>query len=243
MADGAVGQQVVEWLVGNYPDDLTLLVVVQKNEIFSEAERNGIPCLVYESENAIIDFFSERGMVPDLGLLVWWPRIIRPPLVSFPREGYINTHPSLLPHGRGKHYNFWTLVEQAPFGVTLHRVEESVDSGGIVAQRVIPYGWEDSGASLYFKARDAMFKLFKETYPEIRKLGFSSWPQNSEAGSFHFSSELESASEIILDKVYRARDILNLLRARTFPGYPSCWFEENGETFEVRIEIKRKSNE
>lgn len=243
MADGVVGQQVVKWLASNYRDDLELLVVLQENEIFLLAAREGIPCLIYDSQDTIVKYFSERAIIPDLGMLIWWPKIIKDPLIKLPREGFINTHPSMLPHGRGKHYNFWALVEQSPFGVTLHRVEENVDAGEIIAQQKISYGWEDTGGSLYLKARDDMINLFKKEYPRIRKAGISGQPQSEETGSFHFASELEPSSHISLDREYRARDLLNVLRARTFPGHPACWFEEDGETFEVRIDIKRKNNE
>ena len=60
-------------------------------------------------------------------------------------------------------------------------------------------------------------------------------------GSFHLAKELDRASYIELDKNYCARDLLNLVRARTFDGHPACSFKEkNGEEFEVRIEIRRK---
>ncbi|QUN31570.1 hypothetical protein KB879_26680 [Cupriavidus sp. KK10] len=54
----------------------------------------------------------------------------------------------------------------------------------------------------------------------------------------HPAKELESASEVLLDKPYQGRDFLNLLRARTFPGNPSCYFRDGGK-YEVRISMKR----
>ena len=45
---------------------------------------------------------------------------------------------------------------------------------------------------------------------------------------------------IDLDREYRARDLLNLLRARTFPGYPACSFVADGTEYEVRVSITRK---
>ena len=46
--------------------------------------------------------------------------------------------------------------------------------------------------------------------------------------------------EIYLDKNYTARDLFNLLRARTFPGKPACTFKDNNETYEITVNIKRK---
>jgi len=158
-----------------------------------------------------------------------------------PRRGFINTHPSLLPYGRGKHYNFWSIVDHVPFGVSLHVVDEGVDSGDIVAQFEIPYDWEDTGGSLYRKATDAMLKLVHETYPRLRGLDFETRRQDLAAGTFHRGSELEPASSIALDQTCVARDLLNRLRARTFPGYPACTFADGEDVYEVRVEIKRKS--
>ena len=46
-------------------------------------------------------------------------------------------------------------------------------------------------------------------------------------------------SEIDLGKKYKAKDLLNLLRARTFSGKPSCWFRDEDNKYEVRIKIKK----
>ena len=64
-------------------------------------------------------------------------------------------------------------------------------------------------------------------------------PQDLSKGSFHHSSELISASHIKLDNLYTARNLLNMLRAKTFEGYSGCWFEDDGERYEVTISIKR----
>jgi len=131
------------------------------------------------------------------------------------------------------------LVEEAPFGASLHFVDQGIDSGDVIAQSRIDYNWEDNGETLYKKAALEMVALFKRAYPEIRKLRFNRIVQNLEQGSIHYAHELEGASKIDLDKQYKARDLLNLLRARTFEGFPSCWFEDNGEKHEVRITINK----
>lgn len=85
-----------------------------------------------------------------------------------------------------------------------------------------------------------MITLFRDTYPATRELNFQPKSQDLTQGSFHMAAELDTASEVDLEHSYVARDLLNLLRARTFAGHPSCWFRDGEEEFEVRIEIKRK---
>lgn len=234
-ADGAVGLSIVRYLVDSFPQDIALVVTTQKNEIYSELKAKDIPVSVFESAE---DVMSRLSAGVDLGILAWWPKILKSPLLELPQWGFINTHPSLLPYNRGKHYNFWALVEQAPFGVTLHRVDSGVDTGDIIAQQEIAYDWRDTGESLYFKAQTAMLGLFCETYPVLRKGDFDSIPQNKEISSCHISSEIDKASNIDLDRMYRGRDLLNLLRARTFNGYPGCWFEEDSKRYEISIVIR-----
>ncbi|WP_028351349.1 formyltransferase family protein [Bradyrhizobium murdochi] len=241
LADGHVGMEIARWLIASFRDDLALIVTTADNDLAAMARREQIQCLVFQSSSQVSDFAASEGLSFDLGLLAWWPKIIRRPLISLTRRGFINTHPSLLPHGRGKHYNFWSIVDRVPFGVSLHMVDEGVDSGDIVAQLEVPYDWEDTGGSLYRKAREAVLQLVQATYPKLRCLDFEAWPQDLAAGTFHRGSELEPASSILLEKPYLARDLLNLLRARTFPGYPACTFSDGDDVYEVRVEIKRKS--
>lgn len=238
MADQKVGSEIFRWLLQEFPNDIAMLVVTSENEIWEEARNANSPCAVFESADQICATAGQLEI--DLGVLAWWPTIIKNPLIDLPRMGFINTHPSMLPYNRGRHYNFWALVEQAPFGVSLHMVDEGVDSGDVVAQQQIPYGWEDNGESLYRLAQKSTIELFQETYPSIRELEFRRIPQDPSLGSFHRAAELDPASEIKLDDSYVARDLLNLLRARTFAGHPSCWFREGDEEFEVRIEIRKK---
>jgi methionyl-tRNA formyltransferase len=236
LADGDVGAKIARYLREQYPEDLVLVVTTQVNEIYCETKGCGIPVCVFDSENRVLE---KLDACVDLGVLAWWPKILKAPLLDAPRQGFVNTHPSLLPYNRGKHYNFWAIVEQAPFGVTLHRVDSGVDTGDIVAQEGIAYDWCDTGETLYNKAQVAMFELFCNTYPLLRVGHYESRQQSSNYGSFHRASELESASKLDLDANYRARDLLNLLRARTFDGYPGCWFEEFGKRYEISIKIKK----
>lgn len=176
----------------------------------------------------------------DLGILAWWPYLIRQPVISAPRNGFLNLHPSLLPFNRGKHYNFWALVEQCPFGVSIHFVDEGIDSGDIAFQRALSVGWEDSGETLYRRAQTEIAALFAESFPRIARGDIPRIKQDLRTGSLHYAHELEAASRIDLELPQAPRALLNLLRARTFPPHPAAWFEADGERYEVRISITRK---
>jgi methionyl-tRNA formyltransferase len=238
-ADGPVGAAVFDLLWASYAGDIVALVVAGENELADRARAQG--CHVLRHGVHTYDRLREiNADVPiDLGLLAWWPHLLRSPLLQLPRLGFLNTHPSLLPHNRGKHSNFWALVEQVPFGVTVHWVNAGIDAGDIVAQRAIAYDWTDTGASLHTLAVGAMVQLVADGYPRWRTFDIPRSAQSATQGSYHHSRELEPASRVALDEPTTARDLLNRLRARTFPGFPACQFTDDGDTFEVRVQITR----
>lgn len=231
--DGQVGERIAHYICTEYPHDVAAFVTTAANALHADLQRSGNPTLV-ATDDSVLSFARDC----DWGFLVWWPQIIREPLIGAPKHGFLNTHPSLLPHARGKHTTFWTLSKALPFGVSLHRVTPLVDSGAILAQQEIHYGWSDDSQSLYQRAQEAMISLFIAEYPKLRANMATFVEQNSDIPA-HFAREIESASRINLDETYVARDILNLLRARTMLGQPACWFNEDGNRYEVRISITR----
>lgn len=237
-ADNKVGLEIFNYLVSFFPEDLATVVVTSDHSpICIEAISKNIPVEVFNKNQ---NNFGIQENKYDLGILAWWPNIIKEPILNIAKFGFINFHPSYLPFNRGKHYNFWALVEQCPFGVSLHKVDKGIDTGDIISQQLISYDWEDNGETLYIKAQEEIVGLFKSTYPTIRNGNFDTTPQDLTVGSFHLASELDNASRIYLDEKYSARELLNLLRARTFKGHPSCWFEEiDGQKYEVRVQINK----
>lgn len=235
-ADGEVGLAITRFLLTHYRQDVAVVVVMEQGPVAELAQASGLPFLIFTSEEQLIAELPPRL---DLGLLAWWPKILKDGLLRSVRQGFINTHPSLLPWNRGKHYNFWALVEGAPFGVTLHMVDSGIDSGAIVAQLPLSYDWTDTGETLYRKAQTAMVNLLEQVWPTIRSGRIAVTPQPEGVGSFHQASELDQASRINLDQLYLGRELLNLLRARTFHPHPGCWFEVDGQRYEITIEIRK----
>lgn len=63
--------------------------------------------------------------------------ILRPEVFNIARLGALNMHSSLLPDDRGSHAEFWQVLEGRTdrAGVTIHYIDEGVDTGRIVLQR------------------------------------------------------------------------------------------------------------
>ena len=113
MATGPVGLDTFRYLRSTYPQDVAVVVSWQGDAVAREAAQAGLVALEVAPGDDV--FARLMALDPDttfdLGILAWWPMLIRRPLIGLPRHGFINFHPSLLPYNRGKHYNFWALVE------------------------------------------------------------------------------------------------------------------------------------
>src|SRR5437763_988326 len=75
---------------------------------------------------------------PDIICVVCFSLRIPRVIIDLPRLGCLNVHPSLLPTNRGPVPLFWTFREGCEVtGVTIHLMDEGMDSGDILAQEVI----------------------------------------------------------------------------------------------------------
>jgi len=84
-----------------------------------------------------------QALRPDLGVVACFSQRLPERLLNLPRHGFLNLHPSLLPHFRGPEPLFWTFragVQQT--GVTLHWLDAGLDTGDIALQKelMLPLG-------------------------------------------------------------------------------------------------------
>jgi len=245
LASGHVGYKVVEYLIGR-GESIDSLVLDSRdigghNSRIEQAFRSSSPAGTLATDAALqedefLDRLSEAN--PRLGILAWWPRILKGRIITIPSLGWLNFHPSYLPYNRGKHPNFWCLVDQTPCGVSLHYVDEDIDVGEIVARETIPVRWEDTGETIYYRSLDAIVELFKRHYDDIVADRLPRLKAPPGEGTLHFAREITEASRIDLDKTYTARQLLNVIRARMFPPHPTAFFDEDGRRFSVEISIK-----
>jgi methionyl-tRNA formyltransferase len=107
-----------------------------------------------------------REIGPDV-IVLGGSRIIRSNIIDIPRIGILNAHPGLLPEYRGVDVIPWAIYHGDPVGVTIHFVDEGVDTGGIVARKVIDVTEGDTIASLGKKADVLAGELMAETVLRI----------------------------------------------------------------------------
>lgn len=110
-----------------------------------------------------------RRLRVDLIVLVGYMRILTPTFVKkFPRK-IVNVHPSLIPKYCGREFMDKSVHEAViragdkESGMTIHYVDEGVDSGEIILQKTCPIEPNETPETLRAKVQN----LEKEWYPEV----------------------------------------------------------------------------
>ncbi len=90
-------------------------------------------------------------------------------IALFPNH-IINLHISLLPWNRGISPNLWSFINDTPKGVTIHLVDEGIDTGEILIQQQLFFNENiETLSSSYHKLHVAIQKLFKENWDFIKR--------------------------------------------------------------------------
>lgn len=80
-----------------------------------------------------------RSLQPDLIAVAAFSQILKAPVLATASLACVNVHPSLLPKHRGPNPFYWVLRNQESYtGVTVHHIDEGIDSGDIILQEQIP---------------------------------------------------------------------------------------------------------
>src|SRR5207248_7068189 len=132
--------------------------------------------------------------------------------------------------------NVWSIVDGTPAGVTLHYIDEHVDTGDIIAQREVLVDAADTGGTLYNKLERAAEALFCETWPLVRSGKAPRIPQGS-GGTYHRVRDVEAIDEIDLDRPYKAGDLINILRARSFPPHRGAYFRDGNRKVYIEVSL------
>jgi len=106
----------------------------------------------------VADALTERGI--DVIVSAGYMRILGPPVVDRWRERWLNVHPALLPAFPGTQAVADALAAGVKVtGVTVHLVDDGVDTGPIVVQEPIAIGPDDDWDSLEERVHEVEHRL------------------------------------------------------------------------------------
>ena len=149
------------------------------------------------SQNAHVEFFSGeqaraplslhavRSLSPDWIISHGYRFKLGREILDYCPGRTLNLHISYLPYNRGADPNFWSWLHGTPKGVTIHQMDEGIDTGPILTQRAVKFTRDDHTLrSSYEMLQQEICKLFRERWPEIRGGSCTPTPQGA-GGSTH----------------------------------------------------------
>lgn len=148
---------------------------------------------------------------PDLLVLVFVTQFVSKDIIDLATYGGINYHPSLLPKYRGGSAIAWAIINgETQTGVTIHYIDEGVDTGDIIIQESVPIDPNDTTVTLYYnKLFPLGVKLVSEAVRLIREGRAPRIPQDPRLASFQPAIKPEHT---VIDWRQRASNIYNLVR-------------------------------
>jgi len=123
---------------------------------------------------------------PDIIVSYNYRFLLKPEIIVIPPHGAINLHISFLPYNRGADPNPWSFLEDTPSGVTIHYIDEGIDTGDILIQKRVQIDEQrETLRSSYEKLHTEIQKLFYTNWEKIRNAQLQPIPQIKD-GTIHY---------------------------------------------------------
>lgn len=145
-------------------------------------------------------------------------QIFKTEIINLPKYKTINCHAGKLPFYRGRNILNWALInDEKDFGITVHYINEGIDTGDIILQKTYPISEDDSYKTLlersYLECANILYDAVK-----LFKKGFVTAKKQDEIHSVGFYCSQRKEGDEILDWNQTSREIFNFVRAICLPG-------------------------
>lgn len=190
----------------------------QPNPVRLCAEKHDLPLLQPKRLKSPEAVTWVKNLAPDLLVLAFVTSFVPGEMIECARHGGINYHPSLLPKYRGGSAINWAVINgEAETGVSVHFIDEGVDTGPILLQEKVAIEPDDTVKSIYFgKLYPMGIRMMAEAVRLIREGKAVAVEQDESRASFQ---PVITAADTVIDWNRHTDEIYNLIRgANPSPG-------------------------
>lgn len=191
---------------------------VPHSELAGLARSEKIPVRCDEDVNTAPVRADLYALECDLFVSMSYDRIFRRATYEIPRLGTINCHAGLLPFYRGRNVLNWALINgESEFGITVHFVDDGVDTGDIILQSRHRISEQDDYGTLLGRAAPACAELLEQAVLQIRSGSYGRFRQRDVHPVGSYCARRRPGDEIV-DWNWTSVDIVNFVRALVEPG-------------------------
>jgi len=193
------------------------------------ALQQGIPIIQPRTLKSAEVVKELASLGPDLVAVAAFGYILPGELLSVPKSGCLNVHPSLLPRHRGASPIADTILSgDAVTGVSIILMDEGMDSGPILAQRKVDISPEDTTGSLTGRLGVEGAELLLEVLPKWFAGALE--PRAQDEGEATYS-RLATTEDGELEWQLAAVELWR--RVRAFNPWPSCYTWWKGRRLKI----------
>ena len=152
-------------------------------------------------------------------------------IIDIPSHGSVNVHGGLLPEYRGGHVMQWAIINgETETGVTLHYMDEGIDTGPIIASGRFPITWQDDAVSVRNNLQKTGKELIKTWWPQISTGTAPRLVQDESVARYY---RLRTSDDGEIHWSQSSSSIYNLVRALVFP-WPGAFTFLRGKKIVIR---------
>jgi methionyl-tRNA formyltransferase len=234
------GKEALETLVARKEDIVGVITIPDApqqrypNPVKEYAEKCSLPLLQSRSLKTGEAISWVRDLQPDLLVLAFVTSFVPQEMIDIASIGGINYHPSLLPKYRGGSAINWAIINgEKETGVSIHFIDEGVDTGPIILQEKVVIEPDDTVKSVYFgKLYPLGIKMIAEAVQLLREEKAAPVNQDESLASFQ---PVISAQDTRIDWNRTTADLYNLIRgANPSPGATTSFKGESCRIFDAQ---------
>ena len=182
------------------------------------ADRLNVPFLAPPDVNNSEFIETVRELSPELLVSMSFDQIVRKDLREAARRGFINCHAGALPFYRGRSVLNWAIINGEPrFGVTVHDIDDGIDTGDIIRQDWVAIEENDTYGTILEKAYTQCAETLYSSLVDIAQGCASRTPQKDihTVGSY---CKRRKPGDEWLDWSWSARCVHDFVRGISQPG-------------------------
>ena len=208
--------KATEFLIKNYKE-YKIFIVLNKSDNGIDSFQHSFKKFSINKNLKIIrleEAYSEKNLI---FISLHFDRVIK--TKKFISKKIYNIHFSLLPAYKGMHTAAMPILKGEKFsGVTLHKIDNGIDTGDVIAKKKFYIGSDNNAKDLFLKYIHYGFLLFKKNIDSLLKENFILTPQSSDQSSYYDKKSI-NFSKIIINLNKTAFEIHNQIRAYSFEDY------------------------
>jgi len=197
---------------------------------------------IYQPESIRKDFLPITSKNADLIVTCAYGQIVPKEILGYPRLGCINVHASLLPKLRGGAPIHKAIIDgYTKTGITLMYMDETMDSGDIIATKECIIEDSDNVGTLHDKLSIIGSELLKDELPKIINGTNNRTKQNENDVTFAYNIKRE---EEVIDFNEKSINIFNKVRGlNPWPLSHLALDNEEIKVIECTYELKEHNKE